>query len=216
MKIKAVCFDLDGLMFNTEDIFNQSGRELLARRKYELADALLEKMMGRRSHESFAIMIEELKLTETIEQLQLESDLIFNGILEEKLTPMPGLFQLLELIEHKQLPKGVATSSRRSYLQDILGRHQLAPRFHILLGAEDVEHGKPHPEIYLTAAKKLGVEPHEMLVLEDSGIGTRAAGAAGAHIVSVPHHHSRNQDFSSAKHIATSLVDPYILNLLDG
>jgi beta-phosphoglucomutase-like phosphatase (HAD superfamily) len=84
----------------------------------------------------------------------------------------------------------------------------------MFLTAEDVSRGKPHPEIYQRAAERLGVAPAEMLVLEDSEAGTRAAAAAGAHIISVPHRHSRHHDFSVARGVAASLVDPVILSLL--
>jgi len=89
-------------------------------------------------------------------------------------------------------------------------------RFDLLLTSEDVVEGKPHPEIYLTAASRLGVEPGEMLVLEDSENGIRSAAAAGAVAVSIPHEHSRYHDFSTATFIAERLDDPKILRLLPG
>lgn len=214
IKISAVVFDLDGLMFNTEDVFNASGRELLDRRGHVMTPELLSKMMGRRAEESFGILIETLNLSETIPELRAESQLIFDSLLESILAPMPGLFELLDHIESANLPKGVATSSGRNYLQKLLGRFDLTERFPLTLTAEDVSRGKPHPEIYLSAAERLGVSPTEMLVLEDSEAGTRAAAAAGAVAISVPHEHSRGQDFSVAHYVAESLVDPYVLGLL--
>lgn len=213
--IRAVCFDMDGLMFNTEEIFNRSGRELLRRRGFELTDEILSKMMGRRAHEAFTALIDHLQLKETVEELRKESDEIFHGMLYEAVDIMPGLHTLLDLIETRNLPKGVATSSGRNYLEGLLSHFNLADRFATTLTSEDVTRGKPHPEIYLTAAMRLGVSPQEMLVLEDSGNGTAAAAAAGAHIVSIPHEHSRNQNFSSAKHIAESLTDSYIIRLIE-
>jgi HAD superfamily hydrolase (TIGR01509 family) len=112
------------------------------------------------------------------------------------------------------LVNGVATSSGRLYLEEILNRFDLLPRFHLTLAAEDVTHGKPHPEIYLKAASRLGVEPSEMLVLEDSHAGTSAGVSANAVVVSVPNDHSRHQDFSHAAYVASRLDDPYVLQLL--
>ena len=212
--VKAVCFDLDGLMFNTEEVFNLAGRELIRRRGKELKPEALALMMGRRAEEAFAVLVEHLELSEPIEDLIAESADIFMSLLDGILAPMPGLFELLERIERAGLPKGVATSSPRSYLQNILGRFDLIDRFHTILTAEDVTHGKPHPEIYLTAAKRMGVQPGEMLVLEDSSTGTKAAAAAGAVIISVPHRHSRGHDFSVATYVAESLADPYVLRLI--
>jgi beta-phosphoglucomutase-like phosphatase (HAD superfamily) len=100
-------------------------------------------------------------------------------------------------------------------MRSILDRFGLLDRFAITLTSEDVSRGKPHPEIYLTAAERIGVRPQEMLVLEDSEAGTRAAHAAGAHIISIPHEFSAAQDFSVARAIARSLTDPVILGLLE-
>jgi HAD superfamily hydrolase (TIGR01509 family) len=212
--IKAVVFDFDGLMFNTEEIFNLSGKELLRRRGKEMTPAILSMMMGRRSDEAFPMMIEALGLTEDPAALRAEERAIFHDLLWKHVAPMPGLFELLTHIEERGLPKGVATSSRRPYIESLLVHFKLIDRFHVTLTAEDVTRGKPHPEIYLTAAARIGVAPAEMLVLEDSEMGTRSAAAAGAVAVSVPHEHSRSQDFSAAYDIATALHDPKILRLL--
>ena len=213
-RVKAVAFDLDGLMFNTEDVFNSSGRELLRRRGHEMTHELLSRMMGRRAPEAFAVMVEMLQLSESIEDLLAESRDIFYAMLETHLAPMPGLFELLDGIERCRIPKAVATSSHRAYLEDILGRFDLLKRFNVILTAEDVTHGKPHPEIYLAAADRLGVAPSEMLVLEDSEAGTCSAAAAGATVISVPHEHSRTHDFSRATHTATHLCDRCVLDLI--
>lgn len=213
-RITAVVFDLDGLMFNTEEIFNETGTELLRRRGISDAQPVIDRMMGRRAEEAFREMIDMCGFSETIDEMQQESDKIFRSILHDKLAPMPGLFELLDLIEQENLPKAVATSSGRSYLEEVLGKYELLHRFSQILTSSDVTHGKPHPEIYLKAAELLSVPAEEILVLEDSSNGTRAAAAAGTHIVSVPHQFSCNQDFSEAKHIAESLLDPYILKLI--
>ncbi|MFO1095424.1 MAG: HAD family phosphatase [Planctomycetaceae bacterium] len=213
--IRAVVFDLDGLMFNTESVFTLAGTELLRRRGKVPPPDLFHRMMGRRPVEGFQILIDVMDLSESFEVLAQESEEIFTVMLADRLAPMPGLYDLLALIEQRGLPKGVATSSPRRYMRNILDRFNLMDRFHITLTAEDVSRGKPHPEIYLTAAQRLGVDPREMLVLEDSEAGTRAAHAAGAHIISVPHEFSAAQDFSVARAIARSLIDPVILGLLE-
>ena len=82
------------------------------------------------------------------------------------------------------------------------------------LSAEDVTLGKPHPEIYLKAAECLDISPEEMLVLEDSEAGTQSAAAANAFVVSVPNQHSKGHDFTQATYVAESLVDPFVLQLL--
>ena len=201
-------------MVNTEEVFHLTGHELLRRRGKVATQALFNAMMGRRAREAFAAMIEMAQLTDSIDDLQDESESIFDGLLETKLRTMPGLLELLDHLESRHLPKGVATSSDRVYMERMLGHFDLLHRFPMRLTAEDVTHGKPNPEIYLKAAQRIGVQPHEMLVLEDSHNGTKAAAAAGAYIISVPHEHSQHHDFSPAKHVATSLIDPVILELI--
>jgi len=214
--IKAVTFDLDGILVNTEEIFHLTGTELLRRRGKQPTQELFNAMMGRRAQESFSNMIRLMNLTETVDELAAESGEIFDSFLEEKLETMPGVLDVLTMIESRGLPKALATSSDRNYVRRILGRFDLLDRFHHFLTAEDVTHGKPHPEIYLKAAALLNVEPHEMLVFEDSENGTKAAAAAGAHVISVPHRHSRHHDFSVARGIAQGLHDPAIRDLLRG
>ena len=213
-KIQAVCFDLDGLMFNTEEVFYVSADVLLQRRGMRMSRGAMDAMLGRRPLESLTAFRDYMKLDEEPADLLAESRVIFHEMLNDHLQPMPGLYDLLDLIESRALPKGVATSSPRDYLDHIFGRFDLAPRFPIRLTAESVTHGKPNPEIYLKVAELLGVHPENMLVLEDSETGTRAAAAAGAFIVSIPHEHTSGHDFSQSRYIASGLNDPFILRLL--
>jgi beta-phosphoglucomutase-like phosphatase (HAD superfamily) len=96
----------------------------------------------------------------------------------------------------------------------VLGLFAYPARFSPILTSEDVTEGKPHPEIYLKSAARLGIEPAEMLVLEDSQNGCRAAVAAGAITVAVPGAHSRRHDFTGAALVADSLADPRIYTRL--
>ncbi len=208
--LRAVVFDLDGLMFNTEALYQQVGTELLRRRGRTFEPDLLDMMMGRRTVVALQIMIDWHKLSDTVESLSGESQQIFAGILETQLDQMPGLTELLAALEAAGLPKGIATSSGRPFTEHVLGRFNLAPRFEFILTGDDVVEGKPHPEVYLSAAARFPVDPRQMMVLEDSAIGCRAAVAAGAFAVAVPGGHSRSHDFSGASLVAESLADPRI------
>jgi HAD superfamily hydrolase (TIGR01509 family) len=214
MPIRAVVFDLDGLMFNTELIYDKVGDELLLRRGKVMSAELKLAMIGRRAEESLGLMIDMHGLNDTIADLITESHLLFFEAAADKLAPMPGLHELLEFIEANKLLKAVATSSSHQYVRRVVGPFGLLEKFPVILASEDVIQGKPHPEIYLKAADRLGVEPGEMMVLEDSQNGTNAAAAAGAIAVSVPHEHTRHHDFSRATLIADSLHDPRVFELL--
>lgn len=211
---RAVVFDLDGLMFNTEDLYDQTGSEVLRRRGKVFTNELRQLMMGRPGRDALQIMIERHGLEDTVEQLIEESDAVFNALLESNLAPMPGLLELLERLEAVKRPKAVATSSRREVVHRMLDQFEFLPRFEFVLTSEDVTRGKPHPEVFLTAARNFGVEPAEMLVLEDSENGCRAAVASGAVTVAVPSEHSRDHDFEGAALVAKGLSDPRIAGLL--
>jgi len=211
---RAVVFDLDGLMFNTEELYQEVGAELLRRRGYKFTQELLDQMMGRPSHIALQIMIDTHTLKATVEELLAETDEIFPEILRTRLAPMPGLVELLDTLEKKNIPKAIATSSRRSFVERVLNTLNYKPRFSPILTSEDITHGKPHPEIYLKAAELLDVPPSQMLVLEDSQNGCRAAVAAGAITVAVPGAHSRQHDFTGATLVADTLRDQRIPKLL--
>lgn len=213
-QIKAVVFDMDGLMLNTEDIFDISGRQLLERRGMQMTEEIHHSMLGRRPDEAFQALKDLTGITDSIDDLQEETKQLFADVAKHHLDTMPGLFELLNRIEALGLPKAVATSSPRAYLQDMLNQFALLPRFQFALTAEDVTHGKPHPEIYQKAIRQLKVEPAETLVLEDSETGTKAAAAARAFTVSVPNQHTAVGDFSMASLVATSLLDDELLKLL--
>ena len=212
--VEAVVFDLDGLMFNTEDIYLQVGSEVLRRRNKRFTPELVDAMMGLRPAQAIARMIEWHGLSDTVEEIEKESRAIFTPLLDTQLEPMPGLFALLDAIESAAIPKAIATSSSRRFVEEVLGRFQLIERFAFLLSAEDVHHGKPDPEIYQLAASRFGVSTTAMLVLEDSQTGLTAAVASGACAVAVPGIHSARHDFSQATWIASGLSDPKIYALL--
>jgi HAD superfamily hydrolase (TIGR01509 family) len=210
----AVTFDMDGLMFNTEDVYTLAGTELLARRGCSFTPELKDAMMGLPPRPAFEVVIKWHHLAEPWEVLAAESNEIFLGLLGGRLTPMPGLLQLLAALETAGIPKAIATSSGRRLTAACQTPFQLAQRFRFVLTSEDITRGKPDPEIYLLAAQHFGVPSAEMLVLEDSQNGCRAAAAAGAFTVAVPGEHSCHQDFSAANLVIESLGDRRLYEVL--
>lgn len=212
-KILGVAFDMDGLLINTEDLYEDVGKILLSRRGKPYREEVRQKMIGLPAPEAFGVVIQAENLQETWQDLQREADEIFDGILEEQLELMTGVEALLEKIEAKGLPKCVATSSTKSFAQKALKQVGLYGRFEFVLTAAEVGKGKPHPDIYQEAARKLDVQIGNMLVLEDSENGTKAGVAATAYVVSVPNRHTKQGNFEGAKFIADSLLDERLLRL---
>jgi len=211
---RAVVFDMDGLMFNSEDVYQEVGSELMRRRGCEYTRELCDAIMGRPPRDCFETIIQYHGLDERWEAMAAESEEIFISLLDGWLAPMPGLLELLDALEAAGIPKAICTSSSGRLLHECVSRFRMEPRFQFMLSAEDIVHGKPHPEIYLKAAERFGIEPHEMLVLEDSQAGCRSADAAGATVVAVPGLHSSTQDFSGADLIVESLADPRLYEAL--
>lgn len=213
-KLRAVVFDLDGLMFNTEDLYQQVGSEVLQRRGKEFTNDLINQMMGRQAHKALQLMIDYHKLDDTPDQLAAESMEIMFRLLPDQLEPMPGLLDLLSNLETANIPKAIATSSSRAFVERVLGLFDLEKRFSFVLTAEDIANGKPAPDVYLLAAEKHDVAPSQTMVLEDSQIGCQAAVAAETFAVAVPDGQSQQHNFEGVKLIADSLADERIYHAL--
>lgn len=212
--LEAVVFDMDGLMFNTEDLYDLVCDEILQRRGQRFSLDLKLQMMGRAAEEAWNILRAQCNIAEPWQFLQTEADRIFETLLPARIEKLPGLDDVLLAVERRGLPKAVATSSRRAFAERALGHFDLLSRFEFLLTGEDVARAKPHPEIYWRAAAKLGTTCPQMLVFEDSFNGTKAAAAAGAITVAIPGSHSQHLDFSHASHRVASLADPLIAELI--
>ncbi len=213
MTIKAVAFDMDGLMFDTEDVYWKAADALLRRRGHEYTQELCNAVMGRPPKFCFELFKERFDLPETWQELQEESEDLFLRFLDDGFSTMPGLDELLSFLESRNIPKGICTSSAIRVVDEVLRRKEMKPRFQFVLTAEDIVHGKPNPEIYQKAAKKFNVDPVTMLVLEDSVAGSRAARDAGAVSVVVLADHNRDGDFQAAHAIVDSLDSPTVLAL---
>ncbi|HUP81955.1 MAG TPA: HAD family phosphatase [Pirellula sp.] len=212
--IKAVAFDMDGLMLNTEDLYEQVGHLLMRRRGKKYSDEVRNRMIGLPAPQAYGVLIEEEGMSETWQELQQETDEIFEKILPTQLATMRGLIELLDHLDELGMRRCVATSSSRSFARKALTIVGLLERVDFVITAEDVFKGKPNPDIYLAAAKKLSVDVENMLVLEDSPTGTKAGVSAGAYVVSVPNEHTKQGCFEGCRWIANSLLDERIYGLL--
>jgi len=204
---RAVVFDMDGLMFNTEDLYDIVGQQMLERRGHHFSLDLKFKMMGRTANAAFEIMRRECELTESIDELKSENDRLFMQLLETRLEKLPGLDELLGWVDSRSLPLGLATSSRRFLADYKLDRFQLKSKFQAIVTGDDVQNGKPDPEIYFAVAARLGVSTQDLLVFEDSVAGSTAAVAAGAFTVAVPGTHGVGLDYSHVDLVVPALND---------
>ena len=206
MNTRAIIFDMDGLMIDSETIYWSVGRQLARSFGKEVKDETLGRMMGRKPLESVELFARELGLTRSARELHAIREEAVKRELEKGVEPLPGLLEVLERLRpHYKL--GVATSAPRYLVDIVLDRLKLTRTFDAIQTSDDIERGKPDPEIYLKAMKRLGVEGSDCVVLEDSSNGALAGKRAGAYVIAVPSQYTREQDFSFADYRATDLLD---------
>ena len=212
--LRAVVFDLDGIIANTEDLYEQAGETVLGRRGKTYDADLREQIMGRPVVDAIQIMIECHSLPDTVDGLMCECTDVLQQLIATSLAPMTGAVSLINDLQSSRLPIAVATSATPEYADNVLTRLKLKQQFRFILTAADIHRGKPDPEIYLLAADRLGIAPSKIMVLEDSANGCRAAVASGAFAVAVPNRHTRNHNFDGARFVADTLNDPRIRETL--
>jgi HAD superfamily hydrolase (TIGR01509 family) len=211
----AVVFDLDGLLIDTEWAFAEAARRVLARRGLELEPAFFATMMGTPARDALPRFRDHYRLSESIDALAAEYRADFTALFPEHPPRlMPGAAALMERLELARKPKAIATSSSRQYVDGVFGPLGLIDRFAFVLTSDDVTHGKPHPEVYALAAKRLELPASSVVVLEDSLNGVRAAKAAGCSCVAVPHENQPKHEYAIADLIARSLDDPALMVFL--
>lgn len=212
--LRAIAFDMDGVLATSEDVYERVGTETLRRRGKTFDTDLRDKMMGLPPAAALQTMIDWHQLDDTIETIAIESEKTFWELAGDDLSPMPGVHGLFDRIEAAGLPRGVVTSGTRNYAERILRIVGVRDRLRFVITADDVEIGKPDPEPYLMAAAEHDIEPTEMVVFEDSANGCRAGVAAGAYTIAVPSPHTAGHDFTGAAFVAETLNDPRITAVL--
>ena len=182
---KAVVFDMDGLMLDTERLERELWRTVVARRGGEFPDSLYAALVGRRESDSAPTLREHLGAGFALEEARAEVRKLWRERTAVDGAPLkPGLHELLNCLEASSLPTAVATSTARERALESLG--PLAMRFAVLCFGDEVVHGKPEPDIYRLAAARLTLEPRDCLALEDSPAGLAAAEAAGMPAILIP------------------------------
>ena len=182
----AVIFDMDGLLFDTEKLYQEAILAAATEVGCELTTASFLRMIGTPWHVTRSRLIDEHGATFPIEELRAAWIRHFDAIVSTRLSLKPGAAELLDTLDELRLPRAIATSSSHKTAQHHLTAHDLVERFHEIVAHGDYAAGKPAPDPYLKAAKRLGVEPRLCLALEDSHNGVRSASSAGMMPIMVP------------------------------
>jgi len=202
--IHALLFDMDGLMIDSERLYFDAEREIARRFGREVRDETLWKMMGRKPLESLEVYVRDTGLPITAAEAFAIRNEIMTRKFQEDLSPLPGLDHILNTFRGR-LKLAVATGAQGEFLDLVVDRLGIRAMFDLLQSSDDIRSGKPDPEIFLTACRRMNLPPGECLVLEDSGNGVLAGRRAGCRVVAVPSDYTRTHDFSPADYIAADL-----------
>jgi HAD superfamily hydrolase (TIGR01509 family) len=214
--LKALIFDMDGLMIDSERLYWQVEMELARSYRKEVKQETLWKMMGRRPIEGLRIFVEDLELPISAEEALALRDARMREKYRDESEAMPGLFHILDTF-YRKLDLAVCTGAQREFMEIVVDRLKIRDKFEVLQASDEIQKGKPEPEIYLTTCEKLGCESQECIVLEDSSNGALAGKRAGCYTIGVPSEYSRGQEFSFVDFVASDLfaAEKHIAELLE-
>ena len=205
-RYRAVVFDMDGLLLDTETLWHEAEAELFRRHGDEFTwdDKLavigtsfaftadyFARRLGRAPEEGPKLVEEMIELMHERVRRQVDA--------------RPGAIELVERLRADGVPLALASNSPRFLVDDALATAGLTDAFDVIVTSDDVEHSKPAPDIYLLACERLGVAPPEALALEDSPSGVAAAKAAGLTCIAVPQF--AETDVSAADRVVESLEE---------
>ena len=186
--IEAVVFDLDGVLLDSEEIGDRAREELAHERGGRWHDQAQRDMMGMSSTEWSRYMAEVIGLPEPPEEINREVVRRLTELYREELPAIPGAREAVERLAARW-PLGLASSSNRELIDlalELLGVEHL---FTATVSSEEVAHGKPAPDVYLEAARRLDVDPTTAAAVEDSHNGILSAKAAGMRVIAIPNAH---------------------------
>lgn len=206
-RLQAIVFDMDGLMVDSEPLSQQAWDDYLRPYGHRLTEEIVSSIIGLRADVSTPTIKKLFNLPEPVPVIIAKRAAIYSQIRAKGVPIMPGLHELHTAIARRQIPWAVATSSPRHHAEEILQQLGLQDRCRAIAAGDEVAHGKPQPDIYLLAAKRLGIPPQNCLALEDSGPGSQAAVAAGMTTIAIPNAQTKTADFSHAHYRYCSLHD---------
>jgi HAD superfamily hydrolase (TIGR01509 family) len=186
--IEAVVFDLDGVLLDSEQVWDEVREELVKERGGRWHDRAQTEMMGMSSVEWSRYMHDELGLPDTPEEISADVVCRLEEVYRKRLPLIDGAHEAVERLAARW-PLGLASSSNREVIDLVLDLSGLARFFRVTVSSEEVPRGKPAPDVYLEAARGLGVPPERCAAVEDSHNGIRSAKAAGMRVIAIPNQH---------------------------
>jgi HAD superfamily hydrolase (TIGR01509 family) len=205
----GVIFDMDGLMLDTERIAKIAWKEAALLAGHDMPDSIFESMIGRTKLDSVTLLKNAFGPDFDFEKTYRECAAIYQDYIAQHGLPLkPGVLELLGDLSARSVPLGVATSTRNPAARLRLEQTGLLGYFSVLVTGDEIVHGKPAPDIYLEAVRRLGLDASISFALEDSPAGVRSAHAADLKVIMVPDLVAATPEFASlTQFVAKSLHD---------
>lgn len=212
--IRAVLFDMDGLIVDTEPIHFQAFRALMREYGHDLPESVMAQLVGFVEEKNIQDLKQMYGIEDPAEEMVARRHEHFMRLIRTEPIPVfPGFWELSDELRRRAVKQAVVSSSASDQVALILrrvfeasGRPESAQeRFDAIVTGNDIARNKPAPDIYLRGAERVGVPPPECLALEDSPPGVRSAAAAGCIAVAVPNDYSRGLEFPGARAVIGSL-----------
>lgn len=220
LPLRAVILDMDGTLLDTEPLAARAWLDAASTLGVRFDDALLPSMVGRTYADCRTLLVASLDDADAVDRLMRGWHAAYDAIVErEGLALKAGVTELFDWLDEAEVPRAVATSTRRDRALAKLGSTGLASRLHAIVGGDEVARGKPAPNIFLEAAARLAVAPADCAVLEDSDAGVQGALAAGMTPIMIPDGRPPSQEVLRAKPLIVGTLHhaiPHLVALIGG
>ncbi|PIR75107.1 MAG: hypothetical protein CO030_02400 [Candidatus Magasanikbacteria bacterium CG_4_9_14_0_2_um_filter_42_11] len=192
--IKAAIFDIDGTMIDNMPFHKKAWKEFCARKGIHLSDGdFKQNISGLRNDQICKNLFGDTITEAEIEAYAAEKESVYRELYKPHIHEVAGLTEMLNSIKKRDKKLAIATTAPKENREFVLNALGLEEYFEVILGEEDVQKGKPDPEIYLKTAELLGVAPDSCIVFEDSPVGVASAKNAGMTVVGITTTHSEDE-----------------------
>ncbi len=207
MICKSIIFDLDGTLIDSESQCETAWKAAIAEYRHVMTSDFYATLVGLSVEESATLILNNYPIPLSIDSLAKILTSKWETAWQNGAPAIPGMIELINLLDKNGILWGIATSSSRRYLDTMLAHHALVERCAGSAAGDEVEQSKPNPDVYLLAAERMGVLATDCLVVEDSVYGVTSAVSANMTVIAIPHTYTLKSDFSHAHFQLDSLTE---------